>query len=125
MVWNTSDWSERTSMNWNQPTSAVAFGRDGRSLFSGDWQGRVARWSVETGELLGFVEGQQAVIAAAEISPETSRLADLAVPELPLKFLVGDAAQDEKVKSLWDQLTKRASVFKRPLKPSKDSLPRP
>ena len=125
VVWNTSDWSERTSMNWNQPTSAVAFGRDGRSLFSGDWQGRVARWSVETGELLGFVEGQQAVIAAAEISPETSRLADLAVPELPLKFLVGDAAQDEKVKSLWDQLTKRASVFKRPLKPSKDSLPRP
>ena len=125
VVWNTNDWTERTSMNWNQPTSAVAFGRDGRSLFSGDWQGRVARWNVETGELLGFVEGQQVVIAAAEISPETSRLADIAVPDLPLNFLVGDAAQDEQVKSLWDQLTRRASVFKKPLKPSKGSLPLP
>ena len=125
VVWNTNDWTERTSMNWNQPTSAVAFGRDGRSLISGDWQGRVARWNIETGELLGFVEGQQAVIAAAEISPETSRLADIAIPDLPLNFLVGDAAQDEKVKSLWDQLTRRASIFKKPLKPSKDSLPLP
>ena len=125
VVWNTGDWSERTSMNWNQPTSAVAFGRDGRSLFSGDWQGRVARWNVETGELLGFVEGQQAVIAASEISPETSRLADIAVPELPLNFLVGDAAQDEKVKSLWDQLTARASVFRKPFKPSKGSQGQP
>ncbi len=125
VIWNTSDWTERTSMNWNQPTSTVAFGRDGRSLFSGDWQGRVARWNAETGELLGFVEGQQAVIAASEISPETSRLADIAVPDLPLKFLVGDAVQDENVKSLWDQLTKRASVFKRSFKPSKDSIPLP
>jgi len=125
VVWNTGDWTVRTSMNWNQPTSAVAFGRDGRSLFSGDWQGRVARWNIETGELLGFVEGQQAVITPAEISPETSRLADIAVPELPLKFLVGDAIQDEKVKSLWEQLTKRASVFKKSLKPSKNSLPMP
>ncbi len=118
VVWNTSDWSERTSMNWNQPASAVAFGRDGRSLFSGDWQGRVARWNVETGELLGFVEGQQAVISAAEVSPETSRLADITVPELPLEFLVGDAVQDEQVKSLWDRLTKRAAVFTKPFKPS-------
>ena len=125
VVWNTNDWTERTSMNWNQPTSAVSFGLDGRSLFSGDWQGRVARWNVETGELLGFVEGQHAVIAAAEVSPETSRLADIAVPDLPLNFLVGDAVQDEKVKSLWDQLTKRASLFKKPLKPSKDSLQQP
>ena len=125
VVWNTSDWTERTSMNWNQPTSVVAFGRDSRSLFSGDWQGRVARWNVETGELLGFIEGQQAVITAAEISPETSRLADIAVPELPLNFLVGDAVQDETMKSLWDQLTKRASVFKRSFRPSKESLPLP
>ena len=125
VVWNTGDWTEHTSMNWNQPTSAVAFGRDGRSLFSGDWQGRIARWNVETGELLGFVEGQQAMIAAAENSPETSRLADTVVPELPLKFLVGDAAQDEKVKSLWDQLAKRASVFKKSIRPTKDSLPQP
>lgn len=125
VVWNTSDWSERTSMNWNQPTSAVAFGRDGRSLFSGDWQGRVARWNAESGELLGFIEGQKILIAAAEISPETSRLADIAVPDLPLNFLVGDAVQDETVKSLWDQLTKRASAFKRSVKPSKDSLPQP
>ena len=122
VVWNTDDWTERTSMNWNQPSAAVAFGRDGRSLFSGDWHGRVARWSSETGELLGFVEGQQVVIASAGISPETSRLADIAVPELPLNLLVGDAVQDEKVKSLWDQLTKRASVFRKPSKVSSESL---
>ena len=105
-------------MNWNQPTSAVAFGHDGRSLFSGDWQGRVARWNIETGELLGFVEGHQAAIAAAEVSPETSRLAEIAVPELPLSLLVGNANQDEKVKSLWDQLTTRAAAFAKPLKAS-------
>ena len=125
VVWDTNDWSERTSMNWNQPASAVAFGRDGRSLFSGDWQGRIARWNVETGELLGFVEGQQAVIAAAEISPETSRLADIVVPELPLNFLVGDAVQDEKVKSLWDRLSKRASDFTKPFKSSPAPMPMP
>jgi WD40 repeat protein len=118
VVWNTNDGTERISMNWNQPTSTVAFGRDGRTLFSGDWQGRVARWNIHSGELLGFVDGQQATIAAARISPETSHLADVSVPELPLNVLVGDATQDEKVKSLWDQLTRRASVFSKSPKPS-------
>jgi beta-lactamase regulating signal transducer with metallopeptidase domain len=125
VVWNTNDWSERTAMNWNQPASVVAFGRDGRSLFSGDWLGRVARWNIETGELLGFVEGHQAAIAAAEVSPETSQLAEIAVPELPLNLLVGNANQDETVKSLWNQLMTRAAVFAKPSKPLKAAQPLP
>ncbi len=116
VVWRTSDWTEQTSMNWNQPTAAVTFGHDGRSLFSGDWQGRVARWDSETGELLGFVEDQQVAVAAA--TPDTSRLAEIPVPELPLDLLIGNGNQDEQVKSLWNQLTSRASAFQNPI-PSK------
>lgn len=116
VVWKTSDWTEQTSMNRNQPTAAVTFGNDGRSLFSGDWQGRVARWDSETGELLGFVEDQQVAVAAA--TPDTSRLTEISVPELPLDFLIGNGNQDEQVKSLWNQLTSRASAFQRPI-PSK------
>lgn len=113
VIWNTSDWIERTSMNQNQPTAAVTFSADGRSLFSGDWQGRIARWNAETGELLGYVEDQQ--VAVADATPDTSRLTAVAVPELPLDFLIGNGAQDEHVKSLWTQLTTRASVFQNPL----------
>ena len=113
VVWKTTDWTEQTSMNWNQPTAAVTFGHDGRSLFSGDWQGRVARWDSETGELLGFVEDQQVAVAAA--TPDTSRLAEVPVPELPLDFLVGNGNQDEQVKSLWNQLTTRAAAFRTPI----------
>ncbi len=116
VVWKTSDWTEQTSMNRNQPTAAVTFGHDGRSLFSGDWQGRVARWDSETGELLGFVEDQQVAVAAA--TPDTSRLTEISVPELPLDFLIGNGNQDEQVKSLWNQLTSRASTFRTPI-PSK------
>ena len=114
VLWNTADWTVRTEMNANQPTAAVTFDPEGLSLVSGDWQGRVARWNVETGELLGYVEDQQVAVAAA--TPDTSRLAEVTVPELPLDFLVGNGEQDERVKSLWTQLTTRASLFREPLR---------
>ncbi len=114
VLWNTADWTVRTEMNANQPTAAVTFDREGLSLVSGDWQGRVARWNGETGELLGYVEDQQ--VAVAEATPDTSRLIEVSVPELPLDFLVGNGEQDERVKSLWTQLTTRASLFQEPLR---------
>lgn len=113
-IWNLADQTERTSMNWNQATATLAYGRDGRSLVSGDWRGRIARWNPDTGELLGFLEGQQTLIDSALASSDGTPLSEVRVPELPLHFLVGDASQDEQVKSLWDQLTRRASFFTKP-----------
>jgi bla regulator protein BlaR1 len=75
-------WAERTSMNWNSPAAAVAFRPDGESLMSGDWQGRVARWSVSSGELLGLSSGHKDLMTAAEFSPNGSRLAEIDVPDL-------------------------------------------
>ena len=75
--------TERVSMNWNSPAAAVAFRPDGESLISGDRQGRVARWSVANGELLGFSEGHQDLMAAAEFSSTGSPLSEVEIPDLP------------------------------------------
>ena len=74
---------ERVSMNWNSPAAAVAFRADGESLISGDWQGRVARWSVASGELLGLSKGHKDLMAAAEFSPNGSLLTEIDIPDLP------------------------------------------
>ena len=74
---------ERVSMNWNSPAAAVAFRSDGESLISADRQGRVARWSVASGELLGISEGHQDLVAAAEFSPNGSPLTEIEIPDLP------------------------------------------
>ena len=74
---------ERVSMNWNSPAAAVTFRGDGKSLISGDRQGRVARWSVASGELLGVSEGHQDLVAAVEFSPNGSPLDEIEIPDLP------------------------------------------
>ena len=74
---------ERVSMNWNSPAAAVAFRADGESLISGDWHGRVARWRVSSGELLGLSEGHKNLMAAAEFSPNGSLLTEIDIPNLP------------------------------------------
>ncbi len=74
---------ERVSMNWNSPAAAVAFRPDGESLISGDRQGRVARWSVSSGDLLGLSEGHQDLMAAAEFSSTGSSLSEIEIPDLP------------------------------------------
>ncbi len=75
--------NERVSMNWNSPAASVAFRADGESLISADRQGRVARWSVTTGELLGITEGHQDLVAAAEFSPNGTPLTEIEIPDLP------------------------------------------
>ncbi|WP_373652993.1 M56 family metallopeptidase [Schlesneria sp. DSM 10557] len=77
------DWSEVISMNWNSPAAVVAFHADGDSLVSGDWQGRVARWSLSTGELLGLSRGHEKFMAAAQFSSTASPLLEIDVPDLP------------------------------------------
>ncbi len=94
-LFNVGPWSERISMNWNSPAAAVAFRADGQSLTSGDWQGRIARWSIETGELLGLASGQKDLIATAEFSPSGSPLAEIEVPDLNPDTPWGDVAPRE------------------------------
>jgi bla regulator protein blaR1 len=74
---------ERVSMNWNSPATAVGFRADGESLISADRKGRVARWSVANGELMGVSEGHQDLVAAAEFSPNGSPLTEIEIPDLP------------------------------------------
>ena len=73
---------EQVSMNWNSPAAVVTFRDDGKSLISGDRQGRVARWSVASGDLLGVSEGHQDLVAAVEFSPNGSPLAEIEIPDL-------------------------------------------
>lgn len=119
VVWDKDDWTERVSMNWNQPTAAISFGRDERTLLSGDWQGRIARWNASTGELLGFVEGYEHLIASAQLSPESSILPEIRVPDLPVSILVGDGRQDEQIRSVWERIARKTSVFTLPFSPKK------
>jgi len=81
-LFNVGSWAERISMNWNSPAAVVAFRADGDSLTSGDWQGRIARWSLATGELLGLTEGHKDLVAVAEFSPNGSSLHEIHVPDL-------------------------------------------
>lgn len=81
-LFEVGSWDERISMNWNSPAAVVAFHADGESLTSGDWQGRIARWSIASGELLGLTHGQKDLVAAAEFSPNGSALAEIDVPDL-------------------------------------------
>ena len=81
-LYQASDWTERISMNWNSPAAAVAFRGDGESLTSADWQGRIAKWSLASGELLGLTYGHKDLVAAAEFSPSGSSLGEIDIPDL-------------------------------------------
>ena len=82
-LFETASWIEQISMNWNSSAAVIAFREDGNSLISGDWQGRVARWSIATGELLGLSEGHQELMAAAEFTSSGSPLVEIEIPDLP------------------------------------------
>ncbi len=83
VLFEVGSWTEQISMNWNSPTAAVAFRSDGKSLMSADWRGRIARWSIETGELMGLTHGHHDLVASAEFSPNGSSLAEIEAPDLP------------------------------------------
>lgn len=96
-LFDVGKWTERISMNWNSPAAVVAFRNDGESLTSGDWQGRVAKWSIETGELLGLIEGHKDLVAAAEFSPNGSMLAEIPVPDSHPDSLWGEPQLQEEM----------------------------
>lgn len=98
-------WDERISMNWNSPAAAVAFRADGLSLTSGDWQGRIARWSTSTGELLGLTSGQMELLSLAEFSPNGSVLAEIEVPELQDTRMWKDVTPNEQFEWLLKSLS--------------------
>ncbi|WP_010586713.1 M56 family metallopeptidase [Schlesneria paludicola] len=98
-------WDERISMNWNSPAAAVAFRADGLSLTSGDWQGRIARWSTATGELLGLTSGQMELLSLAEFSPNGSVLAEIEVPELQDTRMWKDVTPNEQFEWLLNSLS--------------------
>lgn len=75
-------WAERISMNQNSASAALAFRNDSESIVSGDWEGRIARWSLETGELLGLTNAPVDLLLADAFSPNGSPLLDIDVPEL-------------------------------------------
>ena len=102
-LFNVGAWSERISMNWNSPAAAVAFNVDGESLTSGDWQGRIARWSIATGELLGRLDGQKKLIAAAEFSPNGSPLLEIEIPDLDPNTSWGEPTSGRLFQSLFDR----------------------
>lgn len=83
-LFNVGPWTERLSMNWNSPAATVAFQMNGDdlTLISGDWQGRIARWSISTGELLGLLEGQVDTVVASAFSPNGSPLLEIEIPDL-------------------------------------------
>lgn len=81
-LFEVGSWRERNSMNQNSASSAVAFRADGESLVSGDWQGRVARWNLDSGELLGLTNVHNDILIADAFSPNGSPLLDLDVPDL-------------------------------------------
>ena len=96
---NTVDWQEVISMNWNSAAAAVAFHEDGKTLISGDWEGRAARWSLASGELLGFSSGHKDLMAAAEFSSNASPLTEIEIPDLPVDVNWDEPAPTET--SLW------------------------
>ena len=117
-LFDVGSWGERISMNWNSPAAAVAFRADGLSLTSGDWQGRIARWSIATGELLGLTSGQMELLAMAEFSPNGSVLAEIEVPELQNPKMWKDATPNEQFEWLlnsWSLIMPGTQAI--PLKP--------
>ena len=86
-------------MNWNSAAAAVAFHEDGKTLISGDWEGRAARWSLASGELLGFSSGHKDLMAAAEFSSNASPLTEIEIPDLPVDVNWDEPAPTET--SLW------------------------
>ena len=90
-LFEVGSWSEQISMNWNSPAAAVAFRADGQSLTSGDWQGRIAKWNIQSGELMGLANARVELLAADEFSPNGSPLAEIDVPDLNPSSNWGDA----------------------------------
>ena len=82
-IFETQGWGEKIQMNWNFPTAAVAFSSDRNFLISGDWRGRISRWNLARGELVGMSDGHRNMIGAAGFSSSGSRLLEIDVPDLP------------------------------------------
>lgn len=104
-LYDVGRWIERISMNWNSPAAVVAFRADGESLTSGDWQGRIARWSLETGELLGLTEGHKDLVASAEFSPNGSLLAEINIPDFQPDATWGEPEPSGQVPWFFDRWT--------------------
>ena len=117
-LFDTHWWTEQISMNWNSPAAAIAFRSDGATLVSGDWQGRVARWSIASGELLGLTEGHKDLIAAAEFSASGSPLVDIHVPDLPDHMAWGEVETGDSPRWFFNGWgTKAAGSQIEPMKP--------
>lgn len=80
-LFDVGPWTERISMNWNSPSAAIAFRADGATLTSGDWQGRIAKWDLETGELMGLLNVERDFLLADEFSPNGSPLSEIDIPD--------------------------------------------
>lgn len=122
-LFEVGSWSERISMNWNSPAAVVAFHADGESLTSGDWQGRIARWSIANGELLGLAHGQKDLVAAAEFSPNGSALAEIEVPDLEPDATWGEEPSNDQFQWLFRGLPVKSQASPSAPRPSGGMAP--
>jgi cytochrome c len=73
-LWDMQSGSEIRSISTNSPVNAVVFLGDGERLVSGGHHPMIQLWNVETGDIVGKLEGHLMGITALSLSPDGKQL---------------------------------------------------
>ncbi|MCP4446803.1 MAG: WD40 repeat domain-containing protein [Myxococcales bacterium] len=73
-LWNTSDWTRRTTLSGHDGTvRALAFRPDGKTLISGGNDELVRVWDIDSGKETATLEGHKGVVTSIAIAPDGSQ----------------------------------------------------
>lgn len=71
----TADWRPVARFDHPEGATSVAFSRDGATLYSGGYDGKVRSWSVAARSQTGVLNGADGTIWTLDVSPDGSRIA--------------------------------------------------
>jgi WD40 repeat protein len=74
-VRRTSGWEESARFDHQGGATAVAFSPDGKTLYSGGYDGRVRAWDLASRDAAGVYEGAAGTVWSVSVSPDGGRIA--------------------------------------------------
>ena len=74
-VRNTGDWKTVAELHHAGGATSVAFSPDGRTLFTGGYDGKVRKWDLASRKLAGTLEGASKTLWSMDVSPDGSSVA--------------------------------------------------
>jgi cytochrome c len=80
-LWDIATGREIRRLDHPSGVDAVVFGKDGKTLFSGDKDGTIRIWDTATGTRIGILQGHDMAVTHLAVSPDGSRLLSAGIDE--------------------------------------------